>query len=381
MFYPDNGSNEPHTHALIIGVGGHPHLSDGENPNPDVVTYFGELTQLTSASRTAARFGEWVVKRANSWDVPLGSVDLLISPVSGDDFVPPNKHDGNKLDLPTRDNVRQAYLAWKARCNRNNDNIALFYFCGHGGQKGAQLYLLCQDFGASQADVWEGGFDFTRTRDSFHNCTAKRQFFFVDSCRELTLSLLRRDPTAGPLEGARDVFDKDCRYNFTQYAAPKNQFGMGPVKGVSYYAQALMKAMDGGSAKEVDKQWVITTGRLVETLEEIASTLDIPEKVEYDPTYAREINKSSVIMKVAVPKVAVTISCRPDDANQLARLSCQQIGIDNPPQPYTNDGGPWTLDVPVGIYSAVAEFEHGYNRKEELFAPTPPIYLQPLKVT
>ena len=53
MFYPDNGSNDPHTHALIIGVGGYPYLPDGKSPNPDVITYFGELTQLTSASRTA----------------------------------------------------------------------------------------------------------------------------------------------------------------------------------------------------------------------------------------------------------------------------------------------------------------------------------------
>ena len=380
MFYPDNGSNDPHTHALIIGVGGYPYLPDGKSPNPNVITYFGELTQLTSASRTAARFGEWVVGSANRWDVPLGSADLLISPVSGDNFILPDKHDRSKLDIPSCENVQKAYLAWKDRCDRNKDNIALFFFCGHGGQKESILYLLCQDFGASQADVWEGGFDFTRTRDSFHNCKAERQFFFVDSCRQLTLSLLRRDPTASPLEGARDVFDDDCRFNFTQYAAPKNQFAMGPVQGISYYAQALMKAMDGCSAKEVNKQWVITTGRLVDTLEEIASTLDIPPNVEYDPNYGRETNRSSVIMRVALPKVAVTITCRPDDANRLAKLTCQQIGIDNPPQPYTNDGGPWTLDVPVGFYLAIADFDQRYHRDEKMFAPIPPTYFQPLKV-
>jgi len=376
VFFPDNGSNNPHTHALIIGVGGYPHLSDGEDPNPNVVTYFGELTRLTSPPRTASRFAEWIVEHANDWDVPLGSVELLISPAANDNFSPPPNHDGTLLSLPTFNNIRQAYLAWKSRSNRNKDNIALFYFCGHGGQKDTQLYLLCQDFGAPPGDVWEGAFDFTRTRDSFHTCAAERQFFFVDACRKLTLNLLLRQPIVRGLEGARAATDVDAPFNFTQFAAPKNEAAMGPVRGISYYAQAIMRALEGAAAKRERGRWIVTTGRLVETLEEIAGTLEIPPEAEYDPHYPREILTSATILRVPLPHVSVTIYCDPEDANPLATLSLKKYRSKNPLR--TQVGGPMRIEVPAGIYDATADFKAGYKHAEASFSPNPPSHHEPL---
>ena len=377
LFYPDIETNEPSTHALIIGVGGYPHIADGESPNSDVTDRFGNLKQLTSAPRSAARLAEWVVEHADDWVAPLGSLDLLISPVANDNFVLPNNHDDSTVKLPTFDVVENAYLEWKKRCDRNQDNIALFYFCGHGGQKGATLYLLCQDFGASEANIWRGSFDFTRSRDAFHACNAERQFFFVDACRKLTLGLLLHPPSAVQLLQARKETDLDCPFNFTQFAAPKNESAVGPIRGISDYAQALMKALDGGSAKKVAGQWVVTTGRLVDSLEEIARMLDLP--YDYDPRFGRETNESAVIIRVPTPKVQVTLSCEPEEANESVRLSCQRHGMADNDWPYVNVGGPWTLELPSEIHAAKAEFEQSFKQNTpQLFAPRPPTEIVPI---
>lgn len=377
MFFSAEDSGQAQTHALIIGVGGYPHIADGEDPNPDVVNEFGSLTQLTSAPRSAARFAEWVVERKDGWDAPLGSVDLLLSPVINDDFAMPTNADGSTPALATLGNVKTAYLEWKQRCNQHKDNIAIFYFCGHGGEKNLSLYLLCQDFGAEN-NIWDGAFNFTRTRDSFHTCAAERQLFFVDACRELTLGLLLFDPTASPLEGARKITDPDCRFNFTQFAAPHNASAMGPVKGVSFYASALMHAMDGAAAKNVAGNWIVTTGRIVDTLEEISRMQELPD--DYNPIYAREINETAPILRVPTPQVRVTITCLPEDDNALVvALSCQQFGMAENEWPHQGNVAPWSLELPAETHVVKAELVDFPQPVFDAFAPQPPNHPHPLR--
>ena len=380
MYFPDHGSSEPQTHALIIGVGGYPHIADGAHPNSDVTTQFGELKQITSAPRTAARLAEWMVGHAANWDAPLGSVDLLLSPAPADHFIPPTQYDLTPLDNPTFQNIQNAFLAWKQRCDRNPDNIALFYFCGHGGQKRESLYLLCQDFGASPANIWDGSFDFTRARDAFHACKATRQFFFIDACRVMTLGLLLHEPSPRQLLQSRPDTDPDCRYNFTQFAAPRNESAVGPTSGISYYAQSLMNALDGAAAKKIAGRWVVRTGQLVENLEAIARMLDLPDG--YDPNFGRETSESATVLRVpATPSVQVTIACSQEQANRLARLACQKLGMPANQWPYSHDGAPWTLELPAEIHTVKAEFTAQYQEKTESFAPQPPAEFIPLEVS
>lgn len=370
MFFAEGDSDQARTHALIIGVGGYPHVADGEDPNPDVVNKFGSLTQLTSAPRSAATLAQWIVDHKTSWHAPLGTVDLLISPVANDDLSLPKNLDGSALALPTFANVRTAYEGWKNRCSRNKDNIALFYFCGHGGEKSFSLYLLCQDFGAAN-DIWDGAFDFTRTRDAFHTCAAERQLFFVDACRELTLGLLLFEPTARPLEGSRKATDPDCRFNFTQFAAPHNASALGPVKGVSYYSTALMKALDGAAAKNVAGDWIVTTGRIVDTLEEIARMQELPD--DYNPNYPEEINETAPFLRVPTPKVPVTISCLPEEDNAvIVAMSCQQFGMAPDQWPHSGNVAPWSLELPAETYVVKAEFANNARVITEAFSPQPP---------
>lgn len=370
LFFSAADSDQAQTHALIIGVGGYPHVADGEDPKPKVANEFGTLTQLTSAPRSAARFAEWIVECADAWDAPLGSVDLLISPVPGDDFAVPTNADGSTPALPTLGNVKTAYIDWKKRCGGNKDNIALFYFCGHGGEKGVSMYLLCRDFGAAE-NIWEGAFDFRRARDSFHTCAAERQFFFVDACRELTLGLLLIDPTPASLEGSRRATDPDCRFNFTQFSAPRNAPAMGPVKGVSFYATALMQAMGGAAAKNVAGDWIVTTGRIVDTLEEIARMQELPE--DYNPRFDRDINETARILHVPTPKVPVTISCIPEEDNaHVVAMACQRFGMAQDEWPHKVSVAPWTLELPAVIHVIKAELDDKPGAVMQPFSPVPP---------
>ena len=46
------------------------------------------------------------------------------------------------------------------RCDRDADNVGLFYFCGHGLESAGQM-LLAEDFGVSSNRPWEAAIDFS----------------------------------------------------------------------------------------------------------------------------------------------------------------------------------------------------------------------------
>ena len=79
---------------------------------------------------------------------PLGSVELLLS-WPGMGFA------NQPVEGADRDAFGAAFDRWYARCDADPDNVALFYFCGHGCELGDQLLLL-EDFGHSPLNPFGG---------------------------------------------------------------------------------------------------------------------------------------------------------------------------------------------------------------------------------
>jgi hypothetical protein len=68
-------------HAVLIGVSAYPHLPNGGGaPAPKS---FG-LKQLSSSALSAFRMHEWLTGAATKLPLPLGSVELLVSPSAGE---------------------------------------------------------------------------------------------------------------------------------------------------------------------------------------------------------------------------------------------------------------------------------------------------------
>ena len=367
LIFEDNGDNAPRTHALIIGVGGYRHLSGGSAEVPQTMEHVGLLKQLTSPPRSAVAFAQFLVESGDHWMAPLGSVDLLVSTASNDSDALPS---GLQATPATMANIQQAYNDWKERCNRNPDNIAIFYFCGHGVEKN-DLHLLAEDFGTNPNNPWLGSFTFNVTRLAFHACRAKTQCFFVDACREITSGMLTRIPTEIPLD-IPDITKSQCEFNLTILGAARNEAALGPRQGISYFTQALMRALQGAVASIPNEEegWVIETGEVAKHITDVLRMVKPEEgfKQRCDPYAPR----NTTILRVPPPKVTVVLECIPPEANPVAHLSCNTVSSPVKFKKH-HQGAPWSLEIEAGHYKAVARFHQagGFHAASQIFFVRP----------
>src|SRR5688572_2449547 len=220
----DNISNEPQTHIFIIGIGGYPYLKDGATPAP-LPNDLKNLGQLTSPPVSAEALYNTAIElhNNNSWITPLGSIEVLVSPSPGGI---PVFTGFNNIEPATHANIDKSYAAWKTRCDSSVDNIAIFYFCGHGLGKGLDQFLLVEDFGKNANSPWADAISFDDSRIAFYSCKAKTQLFFVDACREVTNTLLLYNVKGAQLETPPYV-TTDCKYYLNMKAAATNEKAYG----------------------------------------------------------------------------------------------------------------------------------------------------------
>lgn len=365
LAFDETAAGGAQTHALVIGVGGYRHLLGGSEERQQIFRHAGLLKQLTSPPRSAVAIAEWLVRRKDDLAQPLGSIDLLVSaPPSDDEFTT----NGLTARLPTIANIFEAYDSWRNRCDSEVDNIAIFYFCGHGLEKVDQ-HLLAEDFGATPNNPWTGSFAFNATRVGFFNCRARMQCFFSDACRKITSAMLNSTPTVIPLE-INDFNGVECDHSLSIQAAAGGEEALGPKSGVSYFAQALIRAFEGGAARNSAGKWVVDTG-------EVASRItDIIRMVNKSEGFAQRcdarVTASTRLLKVKqAPNVPIAISCIPDAANAVASLSFEPLDL--PGDPRKQEGAPWELEVPAGFYKAKARFSNGgFNNREDTVIAFPP---------
>ena len=368
LVFPDTRGNTPSTHALVIGVGGYRHLRGGADERQQVIEQnVGKLNQLTSPPRSAVAFAQHLLDAKNNLRSPLGSIELLISPAPEDlDPIPAHMSAG----LPTMANIRTAYAAWRERCNRHKDNIAIFYFCGHGLEK-TQQYLLAEDFGADPLNPWLGAFAFNSTRLAFHACLAETQCFFIDACRNITPAMLRTQPNPPELEIVRDDIS-NCAFNLTMKASARNESALGPKRDTSYFTQALLKALRGAVASQGATGWNVETGQISAHITEILRTIKKSEG--FTQRCPCEVIGNTVLLRILeTPKVNLNLACLPEDANQYVQLVFGRLGGTQIKFP-AHQGAPWALYVDAGYYVAEANFQEGGfgNTKREIFVCPPP---------
>jgi len=366
-------SSIPQVHALLIGVGGYRHLVGGSDVREQIFDQVGVIDQLTSPPRSALAFAEWFMGTTHTLAQPLGSVDLLVSASPSDTAFSTN---GVPTREPTIANIRDAYADWKARCDSHEDNIAIFYYCGHGLEKDDQ-YLFAEDFGAVKLTPWIGSFAFDETRLGFHTCKAKTQCFFIDACRNITHSMLNTNPTRIPLD--MPFFNGvECQHGLTIKATAGGEKALGPREQPSYFLQALLKALDGAAAHETGGGWEVNTGQLAAQITDILGLVN-PAEGFSQRCPARVTASTKLLTVTSLPTVQLELSCVPDTANPFASLACWPVhNIQNKQQ---QAGGPWTVEVEAGIYHASATFPGGeFQDQSDLTMVGPPVKQVPLKV-
>lgn len=357
----DQIQDQPQLHAFIIGIGKYRHVSDGEDPKMHTVMNIGDLRQLTSPPRSALAIRDLLLQTQAQWQVPLGSIELLLSPAP-DDSQPdgPNQN----FEAATMANIKRAFADWVGRCDSHEDNIALFYFCGHGVEKGDQ-FLLAEDFGAG-LNPWDESFAFDATRLAFHRIKAETQIFLVDACRKVTSRMLQTIPAANPLM-VPDHVTAECLFNLTIKAAARNEEAMGPKKLPSYFTQSLLKIFQRGAlAERLNNQaWGIRTGRIAADVSKVLKRIKDTE--DFRQRCKAEITESALVFRMnTTPIVEVSIA-----VDEQARAFFKKLP-DGAKQHRQDAVNPWKFNTEAGFYHIGFELDNQPLLQPELIVLEPP---------
>jgi hypothetical protein len=372
LFY-DASQEGPATHALVIGVGGYDHLRGGASTRKlQRATRFGNLGQLTSPPRSAVAFARFLTSRPHDWLAPLSTVDLLISTGPGDKL----ERTVGRSAPATRDSIQTAFDSWWERCDTHPENVAIFYFCGHGLQATNQV-LLASDFGAT-GNPWAQAFDLNKTRQAFTANRARTQVFLIDACREVTTSNVEvPDPSAPPLREPEMRQPENCEHDLTIQATSRTKKAHGYEGDVSYFTKAVLHALAGGAAKARNGEWWVRSDLIAGNIKQL---IELAGGTDPRPVAATS-SATQLYRLPGAPDVRLEFGCNPAAATRAADLACWQPPAGSRQARPTRNAKPWRLCVPAGIYQLEASFpDRSFQDAIDLFSVEPPVTNESLPV-
>jgi hypothetical protein len=370
-----DANDGPRTHVLIIGVGAYKHLPGGSEERSDLSYGLG---QLSSPVLSALALAEWIVEDFNPV-APLGSVELLVSP--SQNFSTP-KIGSEQIEIATLDAIKKSFDRWDARCNTHRDNIAVFYFCGHGLSLQTLVLLPC-DFGAD-SNEWNHAIDFRKTYRAMSQNKAFTQCYILDTCQQGTLDLLNESEFGGQsLKRSTVVGGYYSRTALVLEAATRGRRAFAEKNKISYFTETLLDALKGKAAsKQSGGSWAVDTDTLGKSVTQLLAkrSAELPVEIQLTPRAVVEFAGNRLLHVLSGPPLVDTsIECDPDYINSYAsfyiRNRWQQY--DRPPR-----HGMWMQQVTAGSYDVGVEFpdaRYTNHMFEEEFI-MPPLYLCTFKV-
>ena len=254
----------PATHAIVIGVGAYPHLHGGSGALADLN---GGLKQLSSPPVSAREFSDWLLDEFNNPDKPLASVSMLVSEADA-----PQPYNHTKLATPftpqiaNSGHVKKAIREWKKLGDLNEDNLIIFFFCGHGVAGGLdQMTLLLADYGEDNDMPMEGAIDFSALRRGMSQCKASQQCFFIDACRTLTDIATRTTATGQKIIQDNIVRPHASDWNVAViYSTLGGEKAYGRKHKPSFYTEELITGLNGAGSNKRNGQgvWRVSVGDL-----------------------------------------------------------------------------------------------------------------------
>jgi hypothetical protein len=250
----------PGVHALIIGVSDYLNLPDAGEPSSEATW---SLNKLTSPTLSAFKVFDFI--RTTGLRLPLKTVRLLLSPSQ----VELNAEPALAAAGATRANraaLDKFAADWRNDAAARPDDMTLFYFAGHGTQRGPEeAVLMLEDFltGASplgrcfEIGNVRGGMAPSPT---FPNI-ALTQFYFVDACMDRNAKLKTFvNPTVPEVFGVElNVVDR--RAAPLMYSTVDGAIALGRSGKPSHFAEALVLALQRAAEEPDDAtgQWPVTT--------------------------------------------------------------------------------------------------------------------------
>jgi hypothetical protein len=361
----DVDAARPQTHALAIGVGEYEHLPGGDG---DTTPFHGGLGQLGSPVPSALAFADWVCTRLANPSAPLGSLELLLSPAGQ-----AKGRDGAPIAVESAgiEAIERAVERWFARCNARPDNVACFYFCGHGVMR-TRLTLLARDFGASALNPFAQALDFEKLRLGMGRCAAGTQLFFVDACRQIPIEareLLDLD-AAVPVPPLLSAPQRSDHLVLSAAAPGERAYGVAGQPG--RFTRALLEALGGLAARRERGRWQVGTADLglavVRALERLAAAEGAPAQAA-----SPEGSPRGAVVHVlpGAPEVPLDVEIAPEEAapHVTVRVVCRDGKVAS--ERAAGPGARWSTRVAAGLYDLAIACAPGSGWKDAVVSEVP----------
>jgi hypothetical protein len=361
---PDNA---PRLHALIIGVGDYHHL--GLNAAQPSKLLSG-LAPLTATPLAAKRIARWLETEYDNAALPLGSIELLLSPAEK-----LTRADDSTVDIEeaTMANIYDSFNRWYAQCNASKDKMAFFYFAGHGISTVSQ-FLLPADFGdPNLPNDWENCIDFTGMQTGMKKCAAQNQLFFVDACRDAPIeALIQRNPQGRQL--VNSSIQDEVNLSAGYFASSSNRKAYGRDGEETFFCKALISCLQGLGARKAGPEWQIDTAGLSLSL---VSVIEVMAAMENLPLSADcPVEKPVVFHFPKKAAVLLKIDCEPAAAKIESAISVTQATtrLESP----RGEPRPWVKQVEAGQAKIEVTFtSYPTYSLEDIMMP--PVYRLPVR--
>lgn len=360
----DNLQGKPGLHALIAGVSAYPHLPAGTGtPAPDS---FG-MQQLSSTALSAYKMYRWLEGWQNRLRIPIATCRLLLSPSQDEATVEPRL--SGLAEACTQNNFRTAARQWRADASSHKENLAFFYFAGHGVQrnKGDQV-LLMEDFGD---DIEEVTLDkAVDTNNLFYGMApaagrlniAQTQLYFIDACRVLPSKFKNFERMTVPDIFNVELSGRDERGALIFYAAVPGSKAYALRGEQTLFSKALLACLTGGAGelKEENGQerWCVSLQSLSEKLGEYIRLQNEENNSEQD-FRVNGFGPEAIIHYLDDPPVVdVVFEVDPLDALPFTRVEItddvgkQVLSLPQPLNPH-----PYHRHLPAGYYTISARID------------------------
>lgn len=326
LIYDRFDKNQPQVHVLAIGVGKYPYLRRGSGR---LTTRHMGLGQLTSPPISARYFCNWFLKEYDNPERALGSMELLLSEAQPAPFVLPDGQGETAVNPARISNVRRAFDDWLKRCQAHPDNLAVFYFCGHGAQIGETNILLLEDYGRNPKAPFRGAIDFEQMWAGFSGEVAGHKCFFADACSNVPIN--DRDIRDAGAEGFLPTTSNTSFHKKLTVirAAVEGTSAYGQENKESRFVQALVDCLAGRGASKRNNRWVVTNQSMTFALSLAMDELNIEEGGTAQ-VHSPDKNTGEVLLQVFKdnPYVPVIIEFYPSDAINVVELRLESA--DNP---------------------------------------------------
>jgi hypothetical protein len=292
---------------MIIGVDNY---IFGDGPGASLVA--GGLPQLTSPRKSAFAIADWFLNEFQNADASLGTLTMLVSQKG--QAVYPFRGKKHQLSPAKLKPVKTAMAQWRDVFESHPENMAVFYFCGHGVSFGQKAAMLLSDFG-DPSSAYEGAIDLDNLRGTMRNAQPSKQLFIVDCCRTKADSLYDNEAAIGgrvlsvvPAGHTLGSMVKQC----VMLPTIDGEQAFGVANDVSVFTSAFLDAVRFAGFNDSTGNWVSTTllildaiSRLVEhRLPQRLRERTVPtalESASFEFNYIKEPQTAKSIVTIEEP--------------------------------------------------------------------------------